>query len=168
MKERIESESCSKEELLEIIESYPSKLKNKVSQQMTSLALQKLASFDENARLRYKKDGHRLLLYLLKPTTTREMAEPFYKKYIEEGMKLTDYRQNYISGLLRHASDNFEQISLEAHLELIDFLSKQKGDNDKGIHWEANTFYFYLHKLVETHYAQDMDEELKSKLERLV
>lgn len=135
---------------------------------MTSLALQKLAFFDENDRLRYRKDGHRILMYLLKPTTTREMAEPFYARYIKEGMALDDYRQNYIAGLLRHASENFEQISLEAHLELLEFLMRQKGDTDRGIYWEANTFYFYLHKLVSNHYAENMDEELKLKLERLV
>lgn len=47
MKDRIEGDLCSTDELLQVVESYPKTLKNKVSKQMSTLALQKLAPIEE-------------------------------------------------------------------------------------------------------------------------
>ena len=47
MKDKIDSDQCSLDELLEIIKAYPDQLKSKVSQQMTTLALQKLKPITE-------------------------------------------------------------------------------------------------------------------------
>lgn len=47
MKDRIEEDLCSTDELLQVIESYPKTLKNKVSKQMSTLALQKLVPIEE-------------------------------------------------------------------------------------------------------------------------
>jgi len=47
LKTRIETGSCSKDELVTILEAYPRLLKNKVSQQMASLAIQELAKIED-------------------------------------------------------------------------------------------------------------------------
>ena len=47
MKDRVEGDLCSPDELLQVIESYPKTLKNKVSKQMSTLAIQKLAPIED-------------------------------------------------------------------------------------------------------------------------
>ena len=49
IKDRIEQDQCSKDDLMQIIEAYPRILKNKVSKQMSTLALQKLASLSDDS-----------------------------------------------------------------------------------------------------------------------
>ena len=122
MKDRVEGDLCSPDELLQVIESYPKTLKNKVSKQMSTLAIQKLAPIEDEQRMFRKSEGIRLLCYLLKDTTTSDMAEPFQEKYLESGLEYTKYRMQYIASLIIHAKEHFDDIDLSVHLQLIDLI----------------------------------------------
>ena len=122
MKDRVEGDLCSPDELLQVIESYPKTLKNKVSKQMSTLAIQKLAPIEDELRMFRKSEGIRLLCYLLKDTTTSDMAEPFQEKYLESGLEYTKYRMQYIASLIIHAKEHFDDIDLSVHLQLIDLI----------------------------------------------
>ena len=69
-----------------------------------------------------KSEGIRLLCYLLKDTTTSDMAEPFQEKYLESGLEYTKYRMQYIASLIIHAKEHFDDIDLSVHLQLIDLI----------------------------------------------
>ena len=117
-----------------------------------------------------KSEGIRLLCYLLKDSTTSDMAEPFQEKYLESGLEYTKYRMQYIASLIIHAKEHFDDIDLSVHLQLIELILRQKGPREeKSLIWDPNLLYSYLHKLISRHYiaAEDMDPEQRSKLEDL-
>mmetsp|Transcript_20935 Transcript_20935/g.25736 ORF Transcript_20935/g.25736 Transcript_20935/m.25736 type:complete len:84 (+) Transcript_20935:1440-1691(+) len=83
---------------------------------MATLALEKLASVEDAEYLMYREQSIRLIFYLLRSSTTEEMAAPLKEIFMDPFTQSTKIKTVRMSQLLLYATNNFDEVELEAHL----------------------------------------------------
>lgn len=119
LKDKIDEGQLPLEELLQVVYAYPDTLKNKVSQQMATLAMQKIAVIAEETKLLKKELSVELVFYLLRPTTTEEMRAPLSHNFLVPFLAKTDHQTQTMHRMIHYCNDNFDAVDLNSHLKCI-------------------------------------------------
>ena len=94
---------------------------------MATLALQKIGEKVEEEKVLKRDDSVDLIFYLLKSTTTDEMLAPLEENFLDKFFSTSTQKTQRMTQMLLYCNDNFEDVSLDAHLRCLEHLVIQTG-----------------------------------------
>jgi len=169
MKERIEGGHCTIPELIEVVDAYPTRITNKVAQQMATLALKQIGALplsEEGFTALSSSERINLFFCLIRPQMTAEMLEPVRTNFLDDILTNKNLRNMQVQKIMHYLKDRFDEVSFENHVKVMELLMVQEGGT--RVVWDPNLVYFYLDMLTEKYYRREVDPQLKLKLETLI